>query len=204
MRCVIATGNKGKLAEFQTLLADCGFACIAQSTLGIADADETGTTFIENAIIKARHASQISGLPALADDSGLCVHALNGAPGLISAHYAGVHGDAAGNISKLVSELKDCTDRRAYFVSVIVFLRHALDPKPIIAQGIWHGQILHAPVGAGGFGYDPIFFDPSLNQSAAELDAATKNQCSHRGKALQDLLVQLRLEAVVEAAKITS
>jgi XTP/dITP diphosphohydrolase len=194
MRCVIATGNKGKLAEFKALLTDVGMECVAQASLGIADADETGSTFVENAIIKARHASQVSGLPALADDSGLCVRALSGAPGLISAHYAGVHGDATGNIHKLLSELKSITNRRAYFVSVIVFLRHALDPKPLIAEGIWHGEILHAPQGTGGFGYDPIFFDPHLGQSAAEMDASTKNQHSHRARALQSLLAQLRVE----------
>jgi XTP/dITP diphosphohydrolase len=167
-----------------------GIDLIAQSTLGITDAEETGLTFVENALIKARHACRASGLPALADDSGLIVDALHGAPGLITAHYAGVHGDSERNIAKLLAELNNVPDaqRGACFYSVIVLLRHAEDPQPLIAEGRWHGRILHEKTGSGGFGYDPIFFDPVSNQSAAMLDSAIKNRISHRGRALAALL----------------
>jgi XTP/dITP diphosphohydrolase len=190
-KLVLASGNVGKLAELESLLAPLGFSLVSQNALGIMDPPENASTFIENALIKARNASTISGLPALADDSGLCVDALAGAPGLISAHYAGRHGDVAGNIAKLLYELRDCDQRSARFVSVLVLLRYANDPQPLIAQGEWHGEILRAPQGVGGFGYDPIFFDPRLGKSAAELDAPAKNKCSHRGRALAELLRQL-------------
>lgn len=190
-KLVLASGNVGKLAEFEALLAPLGLVLIGQNALGIADPTEDGATFIENAIIKARNASMISGMPALADDSGLCVDALHGAPGLISAHYAGRHGDAAANIAKLLYEMHDQTQRTARFVSVLVLLRHAQDPQPLIAQGEWRGEILRTARGSNGFGYDPIFFDPILGKTAAELDAQVKNRCSHRGLAMAELLRQL-------------
>lgn len=189
MKLVVATGNKGKLAEIRDVLADTGIELVAQGDLGIADADETGTTFIENALLKAKQAARIAGGPALADDSGLIVDALDGRPGLVSAHYAGVHGDHARNIAKVLAELEGVPDERrtARFYSVIVVLRHAADPQPLIAEGVWHGRILAAPRGSGGFGYDPIFLDPVRGVAAAELDAATKNRVSHRGLALAAL-----------------
>ena len=188
-RLVLATSNRGKLAEMQPLLADLGFSLVTQGELGVADAIEDGKTFVENALIKARHACACTGLPALADDSGLIVDALDGAPGLISAHYAGVHGDAAGNIRKLLHELAGVPEqqRTARFYSLIVLLRHADDPQPLIAEGVWEGRILDAPRGENGFGYDPIFFDPMLGLGAAELPAELKNRVSHRGQALAAL-----------------
>jgi XTP/dITP diphosphohydrolase len=188
-RLVVATGNRGKLAEIRDVLAGTGIELLAQSELGIADADETGTTFVENALIKARHASRASGLPALGDDSGLCVDALGGAPGLISARYAGAHGDAAANIAKLLAALDGLEDARrdAHFHCTIVLLRHADDPAPLIAEGRWNGRVLNAPRGDRGFGYDPVFFDPVLDQGAGELDADVKNRVSHRGQALARL-----------------
>ena len=188
-RLVLATSNNGKLAEMQPLLADLGYALVTQGELGVSDAVEIGRTFVENALIKARHAAAATGLPALADDSGLMVDALGGAPGLISAHYAGVHGDAAGNIRKLLAELADVPEERrsARFYSLIVLLRDADDPQPLIAEGVWEGRILDAPRGSQGFGYDPIFLDPTLGKSAAELAPELKNRVSHRGRALSAL-----------------
>jgi XTP/dITP diphosphohydrolase len=188
-RLVVATGNPGKLAEFRDLLAGDDLTLVSQRELGIEDPPETGTTFVENAIIKARHAARASGLPALADDSGLVVDALGGAPGLISAHYGGVHGDAARNIARLLAELAGVPEERrtARFVSVIVLLRHADDPAPCIGEGTWEGRVLEAPRGAGGFGYDPVFLDPEHGCAAAELPAALKNRISHRGRALAAL-----------------
>ncbi len=193
-KLVLATSNRGKLAEMQPLLADAGFVLVTQGELGITDAIEDGHTFVENALIKARHAARCSGLPAIADDSGLIVDALGGAPGLISAHYAGVHGDAAGNIRKLLGELTGMPEekRTARFYSLIVLLRHADDPQPLIAEGAWEGRILDAPRGAGGFGYDPIFFDPELGLGAGELAPEVKNRVSHRGKALASLREKLQ------------
>lgn len=189
MKLVLASGNRGKLAEMNAILADIGIELVAQRELGIDDADETGTTFIENALLKARHAARLSGLPALGDDSGLCVDALDGAPGLYSARYAGAHGDANANIAKLLAALRDVPDERrgAHFHCTIVLLRSADDPAPLIAEGRWHGRILHAPRGTNGFGYDPVFFDDTRGTGAAELDAATKNRVSHRGLALARL-----------------
>ena len=187
---VVASSNRGKLAEIAAAMAGTGVELIAQAALGITDVAETGLSFVENALIKARHACSLSGMPALADDSGLIVDALNGAPGLISAHYAGVHGDSERNIAKLLGELEGVPEaqRSACFYSVIVLLRHACDPEPLIAQGRWPGRILHAKSGSGGFGYDPVFFDPQSNGSAASLDATTKNRISHRGQALAHML----------------
>jgi XTP/dITP diphosphohydrolase len=192
-KLVLATSNRGKLAEMQPLLAGAGFTLVTQGELGVADAVENGRTFVENSLIKARHASAITVLPAIADDSGLIVDALNGAPGLISAHYAGIHGDAAGNIRKLLDDLAGVVEekRTARFYSLIVLLRHADDPQPLIAEGVWHGRILEAPRGEYGFGYDPIFFDPELALGAAELAPDLKNRVSHRGRALAQLREKL-------------
>ena len=192
-RLVLASGNAGKLAELQALLADTGAQLLPQSQLGVVDIEETGLTFVENALLKARHAARVTGLPALADDSGLCVDALCGAPGLYSARYAGGHGDSAANIAKLLGELEGLEPQRrtAHFYSVIVLLRHADDPQPLVAEGLWPGLILDAPRGAGGFGYDPVFLDPGHGLSAAELDPALKNRISHRGRALDQLRVRL-------------
>lgn len=192
---VLASSNRGKLAEMQPLLDGCGFRLVPQSELGVADAIEDGLTFVENALIKARHACAVTGLPALADDSGLVVDALGGAPGLISAHYAGMHGDSAGNVAKLLAEMHGMVgeQRRARFHASIVLLRHAADPQPLIAQGNWEGLVLEAPRGNGGFGYDPIFFDPVLGAGAGELSAEVKNRASHRGQALERLREQLPL-----------
>ena len=189
MELVLASGNAGKLRELRVLLAGDGFALRPQAELGVADIEETGLSFVENALLKARHAARATGLPALADDSGLCVDALGGAPGLYSARYAGVAGDAAANIAKLLDALREVPDdrRTAHFHAVIVLLRHAEDPQPLIAEGSWHGRILHAPRGAGGFGYDPVFLDPEQGRSAAELDPALKNRISHRGRAMAAL-----------------
>ena len=188
-RLVVATGNPGKLAEIRDVLAGTGIALVAQSELGIADAEETGATFVENALIKARHASRVSGLPALGDDSGICVDALDGAPGLISARYAGAHGNSAANITKLLTALDGVEDARrgAHFHCTIVLLRNADDPAPLIAEGRWNGRILRAPRGEHGFGYDPVFFDPVLGKGAGELGTAVKNRVSHRGQALARL-----------------
>ena len=193
VKLVLASSNHGKLEELRSLLAGSGIELVAQSDLGVEDAEETGTTFVENALLKARHAARITGLPALADDSGICVDALRGAPGLYSARYAGEHGNASRNIDKLLEEMKGVPDdrRSAHFYCVLVLLRHADDPQPIIAEGDWHGRILHARSGAGGFGYDPVFFDPGHGQSAAEIPAALKNRISHRGLALQALRTRL-------------
>jgi len=192
-RIVVASGNAGKLAEFQRLLGDAGIDCVTQGQLGVDDVEETGLTFVENALLKARHAARETGLPALADDSGLCVDALDGAPGLYSARYAGGHGDAQANIDKLLDALREVPDERrgAHFHAAIVLLRHAEDPQPLIAEGSWHGRILHARRGDGGFGYDPVFLDPERGQSAAELDPALKNRVSHRGLALAALRERL-------------
>lgn len=188
-RLVLASGNPGKLAELRALLADAGVELVAQSDLGVDDAEETGLSFVENALLKARHAARATGLPALADDSGLCVDALGGAPGLYSARYAGGHGDSAANNAKLLRELEGLQPERrgAHFHAVIVLLRHPEDPQPLVAEGVWPGSILDAPRGEGGFGYDPLFLDPEHGHSAAEMEPALKNRISHRGRALAQL-----------------
>ncbi|MBP1473883.1 RdgB/HAM1 family non-canonical purine NTP pyrophosphatase [Frateuria sp. MAH-13] len=192
-RLVLASGNRGKLAEFEHLLADGGFEVVAQGSLGVLDIEETGTTFVENALLKARHAARITRLPALADDSGLCVEHLDGAPGLYSARYAGSHGDAAANRAKLLHALEGVPAERrgAFFICVLVLLRHADDPAPLIAEGRWHGRVLEAERGNLGFGYDPLFLPDGQSQSAAELDPALKNRLSHRGQALAELHARL-------------
>ena len=188
MKLVLASSNAGKLAELRDLLGD---RCVlhAQSEFGIGDADETGLSFVENAILKARHAARATGLPALGDDSGLCVDALDGAPGLYSARYAGRHGDSEANIDKLLQALDGVPDdaRTARFVCVLALVRHADDPMPLVAQGEWAGRILAARRGDRGFGYDPVFFSPAHGCSAAELPADIKNRDSHRGRALARL-----------------
>lgn len=188
MKLVLASGNAGKLAELRELLGE-GFDLHAQSEFGVTDAEETGLSFIENAILKARHAARATGLPALGDDSGLCVDALHGAPGLYSARYAGRHGDSEANIDKLLRELGGMPDgeRSARFVCVLALVRHADDPMPLVAEGWWEGRILPARRGSGGFGYDPVFFSPAHGCSAAELPAEVKNRDSHRGLALARL-----------------
>jgi XTP/dITP diphosphohydrolase len=192
-RVVLASGNRGKLAEFDALLADSGFEVVAQGSLGVLDIEETGTTFVENALLKARHAARIARLPALADDSGLCVEHLDGAPGLYSARYAGNHGDAGANRTKLLHALEGVpVERRgAFFICVLVLLQHADDPAPLIAEGRWHGRVLEAERGDGGFGYDPLFLPDGQAHSAAELDPQLKNRLSHRGQALARLRAQL-------------
>ncbi|MET0814768.1 MAG: RdgB/HAM1 family non-canonical purine NTP pyrophosphatase [Pseudoxanthomonas sp.] len=186
MKLVLASSNQGKLQELGELLSGDGIELVAQSDLGVEDAEETGTTFVENALIKARHATLLTGLPALADDSGICVDALNGAPGLYSARYAGEHGNASRNIDKLLEALRDTPEERrtAHFYCVLVLLRHAEDPQPLIVEGQWNGRILQERRGSGGHGYDPVFFDPRHGQSAAEMDSHLKNALSHRGQAL--------------------
>jgi len=193
MRIVLASGNAGKVIELEQLLEGTGVQLVAQTSLGVTDADETGLTFVENALIKARHAARATGLPALADDSGICVDALDGAPGLYAARYAGTHGDSAANNAKLLRELDGVPPekRGAYFIAVLVLLRHADDPAPLIAEGRWYGRILEAPRGEGGFGYDPLFLPDGHDVSAAELDFALKNRLSHRGQALERLKARL-------------
>ncbi|UPG86268.1 RdgB/HAM1 family non-canonical purine NTP pyrophosphatase [Luteibacter aegosomatis] len=193
MRIVLASGNAGKVAELRQLLAGSDIELVPQTALGVGDADETGLTFVENALIKARHAARATGLPALADDSGICVDALGGAPGLYAARYAGVHGDNAANNAKLLRELDGvpAEKRTAYFIAVLVWLRHADDPAPLIAEGRWQGRILEAPRGTGGFGYDPLFLPDGSELGAGELDAELKNRLSHRGQALAVLKARL-------------
>lgn len=190
-KLVLASNNAKKMKELNALLAPLGFEIIPQGQLGIAEAEEPHCTFIENALAKARHASKESGLPALADDSGLCVAALGGAPGVYSARYAGEPKSDARNNEKLLTELAGQGDRRAHFACVLVLVRSAEDPQPIIAEGEWHGTILDAQRGADGFGYDPLFYVPTHCQTAAELDGAIKNKLSHRGQAMQKLIARL-------------
>ncbi len=190
-KLVLASNNAKKMKELNALLAPLGFEVIPQGALGIPEAEEPHCTFVENALAKARHAARLSGLPALADDSGLCVAALGGAPGVYSARYAGEPKSDARNNEKLLAELGENCNRAAHFVSVIVLVRHADDPQPLIAEGEWHGEILPAQRGEGGFGYDPMFYLPAFDKTAAELDADTKNGISHRGQAMQQLIARL-------------
>jgi len=190
-KLVLASNNAKKMEELNALLAPLGFEVIPQGQLGIPEAEEPHCTFVENALAKARHAAAQSGLPALADDSGLCVAALGGAPGVYSARYAGEPKSDARNNEKLLADLAGQTDRRAHFACVLVLVRSADDPQPIIAEGEWHGEILDAQRGAEGFGYDPLFYVPTHGQTAAELGANIKNQLSHRGQAMQKLIARL-------------
>ena len=191
-RIVLATGNRGKLAELSALLADEPVELVTQDELGVSAADETGSTFVENAIIKARHAAAVTGLPALADDSGLAVDALAGLPGVRSARYAGPTASDTDNVRRLLDALDGVEQRDACFLCVTVLLRHADDPAPIIAQGEWHGRIATQALGDGGFGYDPVFVPRASTSTAAAMPAAEKNKVSHRGRALAALREPLR------------
>jgi XTP/dITP diphosphohydrolase len=200
-KIVLATGNKGKVAEFSHLFTQYNIDVFPQSDFDVPDVPETGTTFVENAIIKARHASAITGLPAISDDSGLVVDALNGAPGIYSARYAATNATDTNaldkpsdttNCTKLLKALEGKTNRQAKFLCVLVFMRHANDPTPIICQGEWEGEIATVPYGKGGFGYDPIFYVPELQHTAAALSKHEKSEISHRAKALSQLMVKLQ------------
>ncbi len=193
-KLVIASNNPGKLREFQFLLQPLGIEVLTQAQLGIAEAAEPHVTFIENALAKARHVSRLSGLPALADDSGICVTALDGAPGVLSARYAGdaPKSDQRNN-EKLLHDMQGVTDRRAHYYCVLVLLRHADDPQPLIVEGEWHGEIAHEECGDGGFGYDPLFWLPELGKTSAQLEREQKHAISHRGKALKVLLEKLKV-----------
>jgi XTP/dITP diphosphohydrolase len=192
-KIVIATGNAHKLHEIRTLLEPLGIDVVPQSDFNVPEAAEPHCTFIENALAKARHAARLTGLPALADDSGICVEALGGAPGVISAIYAGEPRSDARNNAKLLEAMRDVGDRRAHYHCALVLLRHADDPQPIIAEGQWHGVILEAARGEGGFGYDPLFLDPQLGQTVAEISTEDKNRVSHRGQALRAMVEKLRV-----------
>jgi XTP/dITP diphosphohydrolase len=193
-RLVLASNNEGKLREFRRLLAPLAIDVVAQAELGIAEAPEPHATFVENALAKARHASAASGLAALADDSGICVDALGGAPGVISAHYAGEPRSDARNNAKLVAALQGVADRRAHYACVLVLVRRADDPEPVIAEGRWHGRVIDSPRGDGGFGYDPHFEDAASGLTGAEMALADKNAVSHRGVAMRALIERLRAE----------
>jgi XTP/dITP diphosphohydrolase len=190
-RLVLASGNPGKLREFRRLLEPLGIAVTPQTELGIAEADEPYATFVENALAKARHASALSGMAALADDSGICVEALGGAPGVQSARYAGEPRSDARNNARLIAALAGVDDRRAHYYCVLVLVRHAGDPQPIIADGSWWGTVVDTPRGDGGFGYDPHFRDDETGLTGAELRLETKNARSHRGKAMRELIARL-------------
>ncbi|MBU3550674.1 RdgB/HAM1 family non-canonical purine NTP pyrophosphatase [Polynucleobacter sp. MWH-Berg-3C6] len=191
-KLVLASNNAGKVKEFQALLAPLRFEVIPQGVLGISSAEEPFHTFAENALAKARHASSASGLPALADDSGICARALDGRPGVYSARYAGEHANDATNNLKLISELSHQSDRSAHYVCALVFINSADDPNPLIVETTWHGEIIDEAKGSNGFGYDPHFFLPELGMTAAELDPTQKNLISHRGQALRELIRQLQ------------
>ena len=190
-RLVLASNNAKKLKELSALLTPLGIELIPQGALSIPEAEEPFSTFVENALAKARHAARLSGLPALADDSGLCVRVLGGAPGVLSARFAGAPKSDERNNQHLLQKLAGQADRAAHFVSLLVLVRHAEDPQPIIAEGNWYGEILEAPRGNEGFGYDPLFWVPSAALSAAEMSSAAKNQCSHRALAMQQLIARL-------------
>jgi len=193
-KIIFASSNPHKINELQSLLDEFDYEVIPQTQLGIDDVDETGLTFVENALLKARNACLSSGKPAIADDSGLVVPALDGAPGIYSARYAGNKADAGANIEKLLEDMRDIpADRRqAHFHCTLVYLEHAEDPAPLICEGIWQGMILQAPTGLHGFGYDPVFYDVNEKASAAELDSTRKNEISHRGKALRALVSKFK------------
>jgi len=191
-KLVIASGNTGKLREIARILAPLDIQAVPQSDFNVPDCPEPHVTFVENCLAKARHASAHSGLPALADDSGICVEALGGAPGVYSARYAGEPKSDQRNNEKLIAALANETNRRAHYTCVMVYVRHPDDPEPIISEGRWHGEIIDAPRGANGFGYDPYFLVPQFGKTGAELDEDTKNAISHRGQALRDLVEKLK------------
>lgn len=191
-KLVLASNNPGKLREFQFLLQPLGIEVLTQAQLGIDEAEEPHNTFVENALAKARHVSRLSKLPALADDSGICVSALDGAPGVLSARYAGEPKSDQRNNEKLLRVMQGAADRRAHYYCVLVLLRHADDPQPLIAEGEWHGEIAQQPSGDGGFGYDPLFWLAELGKTSAQLEREQKHAISHRGKALRVLLEKLQ------------
>ena len=194
-RLVIASNNPGKLIEFRRLLTPLGIEAIAQAELGIAEADEPHPSFVENALAKARHASRHAGLPALADDSGICVEALRGAPGVQSARYAGEPRSDQRNNARLIADLAGIADRRAHYYCMLALMRHGEDPEPVLVEGRWDGTIIDTPRGEGGFGYDPHFLDPAAGMTGAEMPLTRKNELSHRGKAMRALLDRLRSAA---------
>ncbi|UCH53297.1 MAG: RdgB/HAM1 family non-canonical purine NTP pyrophosphatase [Pseudomonadota bacterium] len=193
-RIVLASNNPGKVREINQILAGLKLTVVPQSDFGVVEAEETGLTFVENALLKARNAARHTGLATIADDSGIEVDALHGAPGIYSARYAGAGAGDKANLEKLLGDLKGVTEgeRTARFVCLMVYLRHEFDPTPIICQGIWEGRVLDAPRGIGGFGYDPVFYVPSHNCSSAELPPELKNDLSHRGQALRALVIALK------------
>lgn len=191
-KLVIASGNAGKLREIARILAPLDIQAVPQSEFNVPDCPEPHVTFVENCLAKARHASAHTGLPALADDSGICVEALGGAPGVYSARYAGEPKSDQRNNEKLIAALAGATNRRAHYTCVMVYVSHPDDPEPVIAEGRWHGEIIDTPRGANGFGYDPYFLVPQFGKTGAELDEDTKNDISHRGQALRDLVEKLR------------
>ena len=191
-RLILASNNAGKLKEFAQLLAPIGFELHPQGEFNVPEAEEPFGTFVENALQKARHAARLTGLPALADDSGVCVNALGGAPGVYSARYAGEPKSDARNNEKLIADLAFHSDKSAYYYCVLVYVRHADDPQPVIADGVWRGRIIDTPRGENGFGYDPYFLLPELGKTAAELAPAEKNGISHRGQALRTLVEKLK------------
>lgn len=193
-KIVLASNNAKKLKELAALLTPLGIELVPQGELGVPEAEEPYGTFLENALAKARHAALLTGLPALADDSGLCVKALGGAPGVQSARYAGEPKSDARNNELLLQKLQGVADRRAHFVSLLVLVRHGQDPQPLVAEGEWHGEIIDAYRGEGGFGYDPLFYVPEQKATAAELPAEVKNQLSHRGQAMARLIERLQRE----------
>jgi XTP/dITP diphosphohydrolase len=193
-KLIIASGNPGKLREIGQILTPLGFEVLPQSDFAVPECPEPHVTFIENCLAKARHASLHTGLPALADDSGICVEALNGAPGVYSARYSGEPKSDERNNEKLVAALKGQANRKAHYYCVIVLVRHADDPEPLIAEGRWHGEIIDSPRGAGGFGYDPYFYVAEFGRTGAELTPNEKNSVSHRGKALLELVEKLKGE----------
>ena len=191
-RLILASNNAGKLKEFAELLAPIGFELHPQGEFDVPEAEEPFGTFVENALAKARHAARLTGLPALADDSGVCVGALGGAPGVHSARYAGAPKSDARNSEQLIADLAAHADKSAYYYCVLVYVRHADDPQPVIADGVWRGQMMAAPRGANGFGYDPYFLVPEFGRTAAELEPFEKNAVSHRGQALRALVAKLK------------
>ncbi len=193
-KVVIASSNPGKLREFAQLLAPLGIEALPQSAFDIPEADEPHQTFVENALAKARHASRIAGMPALADDSGICVPALEGAPGVFSARFGGEPRSDLRNNGRLIEALRNHADRSAYYYCALVLVRSPYDPRPLVADGTWHGDIVFEPRGTGGFGYDPHFWLPEFKCTAAELESAQKNRISHRGQALAALVAKIRVE----------
>lgn len=198
-KLVIASNNPGKLREIDRILQPLGLEVLPQSAFNIPEAEEPYCTFIENCLTKARHASELAGLPALADDSGICIDALNGAPGVYSARFAGEPKSDQRNNEKMIELLKHETNRKAHYYCVIILVRHPHDPQPIIAEGSWHGEIIDTPRGEGGFGYDPYFLVAGLNQTGAELPPDVKNGMSHRGKALAELVEKLKLADLIQS-----